>query len=299
MGKIVVVGSINMDICYRVAHIPAPGETIIASEVIKSPGGKGANQAVAAAKLGADVAMIGCIGNDGDGDALYHSLADAGVDLTMLERCADAQTGTAFINVSDDGENNIVVHPGANACVNTELLEKAEEWIARAQILIAQLEIPHETVWKAIRRARELGVYTVLNPSPITEIPDDVLNGLDLLIPNETEMAALLGHPAHPIDGDVQQFAKEKGIRCILMTKGTDGCYLVNPQGTRHIPCTPKQAVDTTGAGDTFLGALCVMLARGDGMEKAIEIAQRASAYAVQRMGAQQSMPSWKDLQES
>ena len=123
MGKIVVVGSINMDICYRVAHIPAPGETIIASDVIKSPGGKGANQAVAAAKLGANVAMIGCIGNDGDGDTLYHSLADVGVDLTMLKRCADAQTGTAFINVSDDGENNIVVHPGANACVNTELLE--------------------------------------------------------------------------------------------------------------------------------------------------------------------------------
>ncbi|MGN0802298.1 MAG: ribokinase [Candidatus Faecivicinus sp.] len=298
MGKIVVIGSMNMDISYRVAHIPAPGETIMASAVVKSPGGKGANQAVAAAKLGADVSMIGCVGSDGDGDMLCRSLSEAGVNLAMMERSADAPTGTAFINVADDGENNIVVHPGANARVDEALLERAEELIDGAQILISQLEIPHETVWKALKRGRELGVYTVLNPSPIAEVPDDVLDGIDLLIPNEAEMSALLGHPVDPDSGDVQRFAEKKGVRCILMTKGAEGCYLVTASGTQHIPCTPKKAVDTTGAGDTFLGALCAMLAKGGGMEEAIGIAQRASAYAVQRMGAQQSMPRWSDLQE-
>ena len=296
MGRIVVIGSVNMDVSYRVAHIPAPGETIMASSVTKNPGGKGANQAVAAAKLGAEVAMVGCVGRDGDGEQLRGSLAGAGVHLSMLEQRADVPTGTAFINVSDDGENNLVVHPGANNCVDAALLERADDLISGAEILVAQLEIPHETVWKALRRGRELGVYTVLNPSPVAEIPDDVLDGLSMLIPNETEMAALLGHEADPESGDVHRFAAEKGICQILMTKGAEGCYLADREHTRHIPCKPVCAVDTTGAGDTFLGALCAMLARGSGMDRAIEIAQRASAYAVQRMGAQQAMPRWEDL---
>lgn len=296
MGKIVVIGSINMDVSYRVAHIPAPGETIMAKGVSKNPGGKGGNQAVAAAKLGGDVTMIGCVGKDGDGEALLRSLSGAGVDLSMIDERTDAPTGTAFINVSDDGENNIVVHPGANDCVDAAQIDRADELLAGAQIAAMQLEIPHETVWKTVRRCRELGVFTVLNPSPMTAIPDDVLCGLDLLLPNETEMAALLGHEADPLSGDVQRYAKEKGIRCILMTKGPEGCYLVNDEGTKHIPCAPVQAMDTTGAGDTFLGALCAMLSKGQTMEEAIAVAQKASAYAVQRMGAQQSMPRYEDI---
>ncbi len=290
MGTIAVVGSLNMDVSYRVAHIPAPGETVLARGVTKSPGGKGGNQAVAAAKMGAQVAMIGCVGRDGDGEALRASLRGAGVDDALVAAC-DEPTGTAFICVSDAGENNIVVHAGANGCVDAAVLARARARLAGAQICVVQLEIPHETAWAALRLCRELGVFTALNPSPACQVPAQALQGLDLLVPNETEMAALLGREADPA-ADLPRFARETGVRRILMTVGAQGCYLADAQGVRHFPAQPVRAVDTTGAGDTFLGALCAMLAEGRPVEEAIDVAQRAAALTVQRMGAQQAMPS-------
>ncbi len=293
MGKIAVVGSLNMDVSYRVAHIPAPGETILAQGVAKNPGGKGGNQAVAAAKMGAGVSMIGLTGDDADGEALRRSLAGAGVDTAFVGRCGEP-TGTAFICVSDAGENNIVVHAGANACVDARTLAEADACLRAAEMCVVQLEIPHETAWQALRRCRELGVFTVLNPSPACPVPDSVLRGLDLLVPNETEMEALLPG-ALDLDA-LPGYAREKGVRRILMTLGDKGCCLATAEGVRRFPCTPVRAVDTTGAGDTFLGALCAMLAEGRALEEAIAIAQRAAAWAVTRPGAQQAMPCRENI---
>lgn len=293
MGKIAVVGSLNMDVSYRVAHLPAPGETILARGVAKNPGGKGGNQAVAAAKMGACVSMIGLTGDDADGEALRRSLAGAGVDTACVGRCQEP-TGTAFICVSDAGENNIVVHAGANACVDGRVLADADACLRGAQMCVVQLEIPHETAWQVLRRCRELGVFAVLNPSPACAVPDDVLRGLDLLVPNETEMEALL--PGALDLSALPSYAREKGVRRILLTLGDKGCCLATAEGVRSYPCTPVRAVDTTGAGDTFLGALCAMLAEGRELEEAIAVAQRAAAWAVARPGAQQAMPRREDV---
>ncbi len=295
MGKIAVLGSLNMDTCCRVAHIPAPGETIMAKHAEKNPGGKGGNQAVAAAKMGADVVMIGCVGADADGEALRRSLQGAGVCTDSVENCAEP-TGSAFICVSDDAENNIVVHAGANACVDAAVLERERSSILSAQICVMQLEIPHETVWEALRQCKANGVTTVLNPSPVCEVPEEALKGLDVLVPNEMEMAMLLGHEADTETDELSRYVREKGIGCILMTKGEAGCCLATAQGVRCFGCEPVQAVDTTGAGDTFLGAFCAMIAENKPIEEAIAIAQRAAGWTVRHMGAQQAMPSRSDI---
>lgn len=295
MGKIAVLGSLNMDTCCRVAHIPAPGETIMAKSFEKNPGGKGGNQAVAAAKMGADVVMIGCVGADGDGEALRRSLQAAGVCTDGMENCGEP-TGSAFICVSDDAENNIVVHAGANACVDAGVLDRQKQSMMSAQICAMQLEIPHETVWEALRRCKVSGVTTVLNPSPVCEIPEEALRGLDVLVPNEMEMAALLGHEVSEDADELSRYAQEKGIRCILMTRGEAGCDVVTAQGVRHFSCEPVKAVDTTGAGDTFLGAFCAMIAENRPIEEAIAVAQRAAGWTVRHMGAQQAMPFRSDI---
>lgn len=295
MGRIAVLGSLNMDTCCRVAHIPAPGETIMAKSFEKNPGGKGGNQAVAAAKMGADVVMIGCMGADGDGELLRRSLQAAGVCTDGIENCGQP-TGSAFICVSDDAQNNIVVHAGANACVDVDVLERQKKSMMSAQICAMQLEIPHETVWEALRRCKSRGIMTVLNPSPVCAIPEEALMGLDVLVPNEMEMASLLGHEINMETDELSRYAQEKGIGCILMTQGEKGCTVVTAQDIRHFACEAVHAVDTTGAGDSFLGAFCAMIAENKTIEEAVAVAQRAAGWTVRHMGAQQSMPLRSDI---
>lgn len=293
---VVVVGSINMDKVYQVAHIPLAGETILSHGYMRNPGGKGANQAVAAALQGADVRMIGCVGADDDGDALLHSLRRAGVHTGGVARLDDTPTGIAMIVVSDDGENTIVVNAGANARVDRSVLDHNDALLTSAGYGVVQLEIPHETAWLALRRLRGAGVATVLNPSPACPVPDEALRNTDILVPNETEMRYLLGHDPDLAGNELIEYARAKGIRAIVMTLGPDGCCLATQDAARMFPCTPVRAVDSTGAGDCFLGTMTAWLAEGHPLEKAIEKAMAAAAIAVARAGAQQSMPRREEI---
>ena len=292
--QIVILGSANLDIVNRVAHIPHPGETIISSGMMRNPGGKGANQAVAAGKLGGNVHFIGCVGNDDAGSILLSSLASAGVCTDAVKQVPQP-TGTAYINVSDDGENCIIVLPGANDTVDSSMLDRQDALLRDAAVLVAQLEIPAQTVWEAVRRGHRYGATVILNPSPVQQIPEDVLRQVDILIPNEKEMAALLGGPL--VIGDpLCDYVKNTGVGCIVLTLGEAGCCIVREDGFTTLPCQRMDPVDTTGAGDTFLGALTVALSEGKPLEQAAEFAMRASAYTILHTGAQQAMPTRSDL---
>jgi ribokinase len=294
--SVVIIGSANWDIVNRVKHIPLPGETLRSLGIMRNAGGKGANQAVAAGKLGADVFMIGCVGDDDDGAQMLSSLKRAGVDTRGMRRVPGKPTGTAYISVSEDGENCIVVSAGANDCVDERLLDEQDGLLRRASIVAAQLEVPAQTVWTAMRRARAYGVRTVLNPSPAQDIPDDVLSCVDILIPNEIEMEALTGEPVGEGDEAMIRYLKDKGIGCIVLTLGDAGCRILRPEGAVHLPCKKVVPVDTTGAGDTFLGGLVTALAEGKSIEDAAQFAMSAAAITVSRMGAQQAMPCRNEL---
>lgn len=294
---VVIIGSINMDKVYQVPHIPLAGETILSHGHMRNPGGKGANQAVAAALQGAQVRMIGCVGADDDGDALLLSLRRAGVHTDGIARIAGTPTGIAMIVVSDDGENTIVVNAGANACVDETVLDQNAAMLASAGYGVLQLEIPHETAWSALRRLRQAGVTTILNPSPACLLPDEALRDTDILVPNETEMRHLLGHDPNLAGHELSAYARAKGLKAIVMTLGPDGCCLATPETMRMFPCTPVRAIDSTGAGDCFLGAMTAWLAEGHPLGNAIEKAMAAAAIAVSRAGAQQSMPRREEIE--
>ncbi|MDL2318871.1 ribokinase [Eubacteriales bacterium OttesenSCG-928-A19] len=294
--SVVIIGSINMDKVYQVPHIPLAGETILSGSQMKNPGGKGANQAVAAALQGAKVHMIGCVGADDDGEALLRSLGNAGVYTDGVLRLEDTPTGIAMIVVADDGENTIVVSAGANARVDAGTLDQNDVLLREAGFGVVQLEIPHETAWLALRRLRAHGVATILNPSPACAIPDEALRNTDILVPNETEMRYLLGHDPDPAGEDLMAYARTKGLKAIVMTLGPEGCCLATPDAVRPFPCTPVRALDSTGAGDCFLGTMTAWLAGGHPLETAIEKAMAAAAIAVTRPGAQQAMPRREEI---
>ena len=286
MQPVIVMGSINMDIVLRVSRIPLAGETILATSMEKNAGGKGANQAAAAAKMGAAVHMVGCVGADEAGDALVASLNGCGVQTGRIEHMNGAPTGTALITVSDDGENCIVVCPGTNQLASIDQLTRDADFIGGASHCVFQLELPHDVVFEAIRRCRALGVKAVLNPSPSARIPDDVLKCVSLLILNESEFEDLAGKAVEPAD-----FLRQKGVGDMLVTLGARGLIHIGALGSRFYPAESAKAVDSTGAGDCLLGALVAMLAEGKPMEAAIPIAMRAAAISVTRAGAMRSMP--------
>ena len=293
MADTVVIGSANMDTVYSVAHIPAPGETIISGGVMLNAGGKGANQAVAAGKLGGDTAFVGAVGADAAGDALRKSLTGANVNLDLLSTSHEP-TGSAFICVADSGENSIVVYPGANACVSAAMIDAAELLIAAAKVCVMQLEVPHETVWHAVEVCKRHNVKVLLNPSPAADIPDKVLAATDILVPNEHEAEALMGCTP---DGDaLKAYCARKGIGRIVMTMGSHGVWNATRDEAIFYPCQKAVAVDTTGAGDCFLGALAAHLANGHDIDAAIRFAMAASAITVTRAGAQKAMPTLDEV---
>ena len=294
MAEIVVIGSANMDTVYSVRHIPAPGETITSRGVMQNAGGKGANQAVAAGRLGGQVAFVGAVGADAAGDALAQSLTGAGVDVSALARVG-APTGSAFICVADSGENSIVVHPGANGCVDAALIDGQAELIGGAQMCVMQLEVPHEAIWHAVELCSSCGVKVMLNPSPVAGIPAAVLAATDVLVPNEHEAEALLG--CEPDAEALRAFCARTGVGRVVMTMGSHGVWSVTSDEAAFYPCRKAKAVDTTGAGDCFLGALAAALAAGRDMDGAIRFAMAASAIAVTRPGAQQAMPSLGEVE--
>ena len=293
---VVIVGSVNMDLVVRCAHLPRPGETVIGRDFRTVPGGKGANQAVAAARLGAKVEFIGCVGTDSFGDEAAAALRAEGIDLRHLGRVADAATGVAVISVSDAGENSIAVAPGANHRILPHDIESAAERIASAAMLVCQLETPLAVVHRAIEIAAAARVPVLLNPAPAQPLPEAMLAMVSLLVPNEGEAATLAGVSRV---SDAAVALRARGASTVLVTLGADGVLQADEHGCVQYAAYPARAVDTTGAGDAFVGALAAACAAGDDLTAAVDFAQRAAAVSVERHGAQAAMPCRDELAPS
>jgi ribokinase len=288
---IVVVGSLNMDLVLRVERLPQPGETVLGGAYETHPGGKGANQAVAAARLGGRVRMVGRVGEDAFGQSLKAGLAREGVDTTWI-RESPGPSGVAFILVDPRGQNQIAVAPGANARLTPGDLP--EEAFREARVLLLQLEVPLETVERAVALGREAGARVLLNAAPVQSLPPGVLHGVDLLLVNEVEAGQLAG--ASPPRSPEEGLALARRLRDlvprarVVLTLGAQGAVWWG-EGGGHIPAFPVEAVDATAAGDAFAGALAVALAEGMKTEAALRFASAAGALAATRPGAQPSLP--------
>jgi ribokinase len=285
---IVVVGSLNQDLVARVPRIPAPGETVLATGHAAFAGGKGANQATAAARLGARVAMVGRVGGDDFGQRLIAGLQADGIDTQFVTVDGTVGSGLALINVDESGENAITVSPGANSQVGVADVAAAGDVIAAASILLLQLEVPVAALLAAVAAARGT---VILNPAPAATLPAELLSAVDILIPNETELALLSSQPAATGE-QVVAAAGSIPIDDVVVTMGASGAMVVRRSGATHVAAPPVTAVDTTGAGDAFCGALAAETARGAYLEAAVRFAVRAAAVAVTRHGAQAAMPT-------
>jgi ribokinase len=297
---VVVVGSLNIDLSAHVERHPSPGETVAAQGFSTSCGGKGANQAVAAARLGGAVAMIGKVGEDAHGKQLLDGLRADGVDVSRVAVDEQAPTGTALITVADSGENSIVIVAGANAALSSADIDSAASTITRAEVLTTVLEIPIDTVLAAVRAAAKAGTRVVLNLSPVRPLPDDVLRAADPLVVNEHEARRLLSDAGVELSAGWSAEHSERlralGPRSVVVTLGADGANVAEAAGTAHLPALPVRAADTTGAGDAFAATLALRLSRGDTLADAAAAATEVSAYSVQRAGAQDSYPHLADL---
>ena len=290
---IAVVGSLNMDLVIRSPCIPLPGETIIGHALHTLPGGKGANQAVAAARLGAQVVMVGRVGHDAFAGPLLDNLAANRVDATWVIQDQDAATGVALIVVDDAGQNSIVVASGANMRLSPEQVTAAEAAITSAQVLLLQLESPLESVLRATQLAHSHGVIVILNPAPARPLPPELLALVDVLIPNESETALLTGLPVNSLD-EVTKAAQAllaAGPSTVVLTLGDRGALLAQAEGVQYFPAFVVTPVDTTAAGDAFVSGLAVALAEGRSLAEAIRWGNAAGALATTHLGAQPSLP--------
>lgn len=291
--KIIVIGSSNTDMVIKAAKIPVPGETVLGGEFKMGPGGKGANQAVAAARLGGDVTFICKVGNDLFGENAIKGYKKDGIDTSSV-LYSEKPSGTALIMVDEGGENIISVAPGANGDFTPEDVEKVADVIRKADYVVFQLEIPVETVLAAAKIASEAGAYVILNPAPACKLPSELFKYISLVTPNQTEIAILTG-----IDGDIEAGMtrlNEMGVKDVILTLGSKGSAIWDGKKAEIVPAQKVKAVDTTAAGDTFCGALCVALSEGKTKKEAVEFATKASALTVQKMGAQESIPYRKDI---
>ncbi|MFI4874603.1 MAG: ribokinase [Blastopirellula sp. JB062] len=297
--KVTVVGSINMDLVLRTSQFPQPGETIAALSYHENPGGKGANQAVSAARAGAQVAMIGRVGDDAFADRLTGELRRHGVDCSAVLRTSQCASGLAVINVDDDGQNMIVVVGGANAQTTATDIESLRALIAASDALLVQLEVPLATVLAAIQLARAAQVRVILDPAPApSAFPDELLQ-VNLICPNERELAQLTGMPTDSVERLAAAAAelRRRGAQRVAVTLGGQGTYLVDDDGARTIPAVAVDPVDTTAAGDAFAGALAVRWAEQDDLDEAVRFANAAGAIAASRLGAQASMGSRSEIE--
>jgi len=290
---VAVIGSLNMDLVAYVDRIPRVGETLTGRRLIEFCGGKGANQAVAIAKLGAPVNMIGCIGYDDRGLSLLNSLTDNGVNVKYVNQTVDVQTGVALIQVDSCGENTIVVIPAANDMLSVESIKKSINAINESAVVVAQLEIPAETVKYAFEVAKSLGKITILNPAPADMFDDSLLTNTDILVPNERELESISGIPVK-VDEDVSIAARillDKGVRHLIITLGERGCMHFTGNDVKAYDGRKVIAIDTTAAGDSFVGTLAAILSEGKGIVEAIKYAITASALTVTKEGAQIALP--------
>lgn len=281
---VVVVGSANLDLVATVEHLPAPGETVIGSDYAEHAGGKGLNQAVAARRSGARTAFLGCLGNDAAGDSLHQLLSSEGIDRMITD--VAGPTGRALIAVDSRAENSIVVIPGANSMVSIGVVDDRRDAIARASVVLCQLEIPLEAVEAALAIARLGGARTVLNPAPAADLPRGILELCDIVVPNQHEVAQLGGTSA----------LLDAGVGTVVITLGARGIRVVTREGEWEIPPFVVRAIDTTGAGDAACGALAAALSQGADVLTAARRASAAGALAATRRGAVPSLPSAEEI---
>lgn len=294
MHKLTVLGSINADHVIQVPHFPQPGETLSGQNYHIVYGGKGANQAVAAARLGAKVDFIACIGEDKIGLEMKQAFQKDGINTDSIATIQSETTGIAMIQVADSGENSIVISAGANAHLTTDIVDKFKQKILDADALLMQLETPLDAIIYATKIAKQAGKHTVLNPAPAKALPDELLAQLTMITPNETEAELLTGVKVVDEQSAAQAAAvfHQKGVAIVLITLGAKGVFISHNALQKIIPGFRVQAKDTTAAGDTFNGALVTALLEQKSLEEAIQFAHAAAAISVTRFGAQTSIPS-------
>lgn len=294
MPTITVIGSSNTDLVVRVPRIPAPGETVLGGDLRRFAGGKGANQAVAARRLGAEVVFIGCLGDDDFGNVAYATLAAEGLRLDHVRRVAGTASGVALIAVASGGENSIVVAPGANMLLTRADVDAARDAFAQSTIVVAQLETPLDATQHAFTLARAAGGRTLLNPAPAQPLPADLLALTEALVCNATEAAFLAGVPvAEQTSAALAAHAlRQRGPNLVIITLGAQGCLVLAEDEPQFIPVRPVTVVDATAAGDAFIGALAVRLALGETAVLAAHYATAAAALCVGRAGVQPALPT-------
>ena len=297
--RVVVFGSLNMDLVVRVPRMPEAGETLTGRDFLSNPGGKGANQAVACARQGASVSMVGRVGADAFGEELREGLAAEGIDAEGVGTATGQSTGVAAILVDDAAQNSIAVVAGANALVTTADADALRDVLQDASLLLLQLEVPMASVLRAAEVARASGCVVLLNPAPAQALPDALWPLVDILVVNETEARMLSGLGAVDAGnaGEAAAVLAKRGPREVIVTLGADGVLWHSPQGTKRFAAQPVKAVDTTAAGDTFIGALAALRVEGRPMEEALAHAIRAAAICVTRPGAQASMPTRAEVE--
>ncbi len=297
-NPVVVIGSLNMDLVMRTPRVPVGGETLHGHEFSTLPGGKGANQAVACARLGAKVAMIGQVGNDGFGTTLRDGLAADGIDTSGVLQTSAVGTGVAMILVEDIGQNRIVRAAGGNGALSPAGIDAHAARIGGAAMLVLQLEVPMPVVQRAIGIAHAAGVPVLLNPGPASPLPEAVWSQIDILVPNESEATLLSGVEVSDATSAyaAAKVFRQRGVKCVLITLGANGVAVSDDAGERHLPAHVVKAVDTTAAGDTFIGGLSAGLVEGLAMDDAVALGQRASALCVTRHGAQPSIPYRREI---
>jgi ribokinase len=289
----------NMDLVTRAPRLPRGGETLIGESFATVHGGKGANQAVAAARLGAQVSMVGCVGRDAYGEELRGALLAEQIDCQAVST-VDGSSGVALIVVDDNSQNAIVIVAGANGALTSEVIDRFDSVLQAADVIICQLEVPDATVGHALARGRALGKIVILNPAPASRpLPADWYASIDYLIPNESEAEALSGVPVDSLEAAKTAATRLIGMGAgkVIITLGAQGSLFANGKSFEHFPALKVKAVDTTGAGDTFVGGFAAALAAGESEAQAIRFGQIAAALSVTRAGAQPSIPTLSDVQ--
>ncbi len=292
-NRVVVIGSANIDLVSSVASLPVPGETVLGNSFIKTPGGKGANQAVAASKLGGEVSFVGCIGSDQEGEILRSSLENANVNCDFLISRPEVSTGNAMIGVDAEGNNSIIVNSGANSALTQEDIVAAKEIVESAQVVLMQLEISTKCLEVAVEMASGI---KILNPAPVVDISKKLLEKIDVLIPNRIELARLSNKESFENLDELEAAAKGLGIQTVIVTLGSAGALLVSDKQTELISSPAVESVDTTGAGDAFCGSMAESLSRGLSFLESVEYSVTAGALSTTTYGAQISMPTRSEV---
>ncbi|MBW6409224.1 ribokinase [Clostridium weizhouense] len=302
MNNICILGSINMDFVFQIENMPKEGETILSNNFKKIPGGKGANQAVAARRSGANVYMIGKVGNDDNGRNMVEGFKKEGMNTQYISIDENETTGMAMIMVNKNGNNSIIVEPGANMKIDDKDIDNAEEAILNSDIVISQFETPEDIAIKAFKRAKELNKITILNPAPAKTISDELLKYTDMIIPNETEAQVITGVTVSDLE-TAKKAAKiliDKGVKYTIITLGEKGAAVVSKEDAEIVNAFKVNAIDTTAAGDSFIGGLssklCINELSFDNLTKAVKFGNMVSSLAVQKEGAQTSIPYLEEV---